>query len=374
MTTSHAPTIAITVTLDPAPQTPAGFGVPTLFVDQAQGTGNPLDQVGNPGERYREYAPTSDPSADVTAGFITAEVAAAITAAFTQNRKLTFLRVCRVDTGGALGPAEVYADALTALANLNPTGGIWLLFMDSRVAATQVAFLTAVAALPYFLICQSSDGDWLTSGWPAAYSAVEDVERGAIIYHDAAAQWADVAWGANRAAFDPDNPRQGSVQWEAPILGVQPYTTGLTPAQVANAKAHPVAVLGRMGPSSTFVDPGHNLAGRAIYEVLTADWFAVRVREAMEALIVQQAERGRKIILNATGQAMVLAVVQGVVDTATAARHLVEGQIILDTPPLTAADLDARRITLAGEGQIAGSARLFVFDLYFTRNQVVVPS
>jgi len=155
---------------------------------------------------------------------------------------------------------------------------------------------------------------------------------------------------------------------------VTAYTTTLTPAQVNNAKAHPVAIMGKLGPSNSFVDPGANLAGRAIYERLTGDWFGVRLREAIEALIVQQAERGRKIILNPTGQAMVLGVAQGVVETAVAARHLVEGQIILDTPPLTSADLAARRITLTGEAQIAGSARLFVFDLYFTRDQVVVPT
>lgn len=374
MTTSHAATISITITLDPAPQTPAGFGVPTLLVDQAQGTGNPLDQVGNPGERYREYTETDDPSADVTAGYITAEVAAAITAAFAQNRKVSALRICRVDTAGALGPAESYADALTALELLDPTGGIWLLFMDTRTAATQVAFLTAIAAKPYFVILQSADGDWLTAGWPAAYATAEDNERAAVVYHDTAAQWADVAWGCNRAAFDPDLPSQGSVQWEAPILGVAAYTTTLTPSQVNNAKAHPVAIVGKLGPSNSFVDPGANLAGRAIYERLTGDWFGVRLREAIEYLIVQQAERGRKIILNPTGQAMVLGVAQGVVETAVAARHLVDGQIILDTPPLTSADLAARRITLTGEAQIAGSARLFVFDLYFTRDQVVVPT
>lgn len=363
MATSHAPTISITVTLDAAPLTPSGFGTPTLMVDQAQGTGNGLN-----GARYVEYSSLEDAEADEALGYITAEVLAAITVAFSQPRKVAAFRVCRVNTGGA----ETYSQALTALENANPTGGIWLLMMQTRTAATQVAFATTVEAKPYFLILQSSDAEWLTSGIATAYSSIEDYERTAVIYHDTAAQWADVGWGSNRAAFDPDLPSQGSVQWEAPISGVTAYTTALTPSQVALAKANQVAVLGTMGSSSSFVDPGHNLAGRAIYEMLTADWFAVRLREAMETLVVQQAGRGRKIILNATGQAMVLAVAQQVVDTAIRARHLVDGQVVLDTPPLTSADLDARRITLTGEGQIAGSARLFVFDLYFTRDQVVV--
>jgi len=363
MTTSHSPTISITVTLDANPGTPLGFGTPTYLVDKAT---NSLD-----GDTFIEYSGASalaDATADQVAGFISAATLAAATTAFAQPRKVTAFRVANVD----IAAAQTYSQALAALTALGLP--IWLVLMDSRTAALQVALSATIEGLPYFLILQSSDADWLTTGIPAAYSTIEDNERTAVIFHDNAAIWADVGWGCNRAAFNPDLPSQGSVQWEAPLSGVTAYTTALTATQTVFAKGNNCAVLGTMGPSTSFVDPGVNLAGRGIYEVLTADWFGVRLREAMEALVVQQAGRGRKIILSPTGQAMVLAVAQQVVDVATSARHLVEGQVLLDTPPLTAADLDARRITLTGEGQIAGSARLFVFDLYFTRDQVVVPT
>ena len=358
----HSATISITVTLQSAPGTPAGFGVPTLFVDEAAGTGNGLN-----GDRYREYASVAEAEVDEAAGYITSAVVDAMDACFAQTRKVSALRVCRVDTGGG----ESYSDALTALENAGPTGGIWGLMMDSRSAATQVAFATAVQAKPYMLFLQSADSDWLTSGLPSGYANLSNDERTAVVYHDTAAQWADVAWACNRLAFDPDLSSQGSVQWECPLLGIDDYSTRLTSAQVANAKANNCAVIGELGSAPAFLDPGVSCTGRAIYEQLTADWFSARLREAMEALVVQQANRGRKILLNTTGQAMVLAKAQEVVQTAIAARHLNEGQVVLTTPPLTSADLDARRIRLEGEAQIAGSARLFVFDLYFTREQVV---
>jgi len=349
MAANHLDNISIAITLAPAPLQIAGFGVPMIIADHTTST------LG--GDRIRTYTDTSGAQADNTAGELSAAMLAAVTAAFSQRTPPASVKVGRTDAADA-----DFAATLAAIRVVDDD--FYGVAAETRVAASQVVLSTAVEATRKFYVLQSADADWLTTGLPAAFSALAGRERTAVLYHDTATQWADFAWLANRLVFDPDST---SAPWDGAVQGVTGYASapsdtakGFLDANFAN---HGLPY----GSETFFVDAGVNCAGRAIHEIETADWFYARLQEAVVGVKTAASARGAKIVVGAEGQAQILAEIAALFQRGVNAKHFIAGQTAQTAIAITQADLALGRLRFSGRAQLASSARLFSFTFNFSR-------
>ena len=358
---SHVSNANITVLLQALATPGAGFGVVTHLVDEAQGTGNPL----NGGARFQDFASTTEGAAAVVAGEISAEVQLAITAAFSQDLQPASFRVCRVDTGGG----ESYSDALTLLEAEGLTD-LWMLTMDTRVTATQLLLAATVEALgnQYFLLLQASDADWKTAGIAAAMTAAAAYKYSGVVYHDVATTWADVALAVRNLAFDPD---ETSIAWEKNVSSVVLYSAFVTATQRTNMLANSIAVLGTWGSSDFWYDGVVSFEGRPLKELLTSAWYAARVSEAIQTLHQRESVAGRVVLVSASGMEQTRAAVESVNATGIAANHFNPGQVVTTPQPITAADITARRLRIVVEAQVGTGARVFNVTANLSQTEVV---
>jgi len=188
-------------------------------------------------------------------------------------------------------------------------------------------------------VAQSADSSWLDSGVPSGFSTIASNERTAVIYHDTAAQAADLAWLVSRLVFDPDST---SAPWEGQVRGLTAYATALTAAQrdfVAGNHANAVLPF---SSATLYASPGISLNNRSIYEIVTADWFAARIGEDIASTKLQYTARGQKIIIDATGQALVKAILTTRLQQGEQAGHFATGQTRATMPAITSGDLSAK--------------------------------
>jgi hypothetical protein len=345
--------INITVSLDPAPTAQASFTVPLIIGDIAlAGT-----------ERVRSYVSPSDAVADQTAGEISEYVKNAVLAAFSQTPRPALVKVGRFINGTDAS----YAAAYSAIKAVDE--GFYSVSIDSRAAADIVSIVPLVEADYKVFIAQTNNDDLLTTGFPAALAVANNKERTALLYHDATTEPADFAWAANRLVFDPDNQ---SAPWDCEIFAVAGYDSALTATQANFGRANNTNMIAPFGPASTFVDSGINTKGRPLYEIVTADWFAIRLQESIAFEKVKYSARGQKIVIGPEGQA----VLQGLVETLFAqgtsgiSPHFIEGQTEITFPTITQADLNAQRIRANVRATLAVSGRVFNFNVNFTRENI----
>jgi hypothetical protein len=359
---NHLDTITINIALDPAPVVGTDFGAILIIADEANGT--TLN-----GDRVRTYQSLSAVQADQTAGFISAGVLAGATAAFSQDRQPSSLKIGRRDSGGG----ESYTDALTAIEAVDPA--FYAIAIESRTAADQLLVSAAVEASDTrrLFFMQSADVDFLTSGFPAALAALDGNERTIVCYHDTATEWYDVAYPANRLAFDVDAQ---SVPWALFTLkGVAVYASvaagTLTDSQKLNLRANKANPgLGYSSAAQFAPYSGVNANNRPIYEVLTADWFESRLRDATVATVLQAHNAGRKIPVTPEGQTIMGALVGAQFQIGATAGHFVTGQTEVTYPVITDADRTSQLIRVTGRGQLVVSGINFDYDLVFTRDPI----
>lgn len=347
MGVDHSNTITISIVLSALPPTRAGFGTALLLVNLAT---NSLD-----GERVVTYASAAEAETAQAAGFISASTLAWIQSAFAQVPTPSRVKVAYQDVGGG----ETITQALAAIEAVDTDWYGICCFNRTDAAIIELAGLIETRKKLY--VAQSDDSTWLTSGLPSGLTGLSDNERTAVIYHDEDTEPADLAWLCSRLVFDPDNRSAG---WEGQVRGVDALTTGLSSTQrdflVANN-----ANVGLPFSSATFyVSPGVTCTGRGVYEILTADWFAARVSEDLQLLKLQHTARGEKLLVDATGQAKVLAILAGRLSQGENGGHFVRGQTRATAEAITAADTAARRLRFKVEAQIGQDARLFDFNVY----------
>lgn len=344
MGATHDSNISIDLTLDAAP--PALFGFNVMYVAET-----------TIAERVRMYASASDVDADED---ISSAIKGALKTAFAQQPRPGLVKL------GKKEALESYADALTAIAAEDAD---WYgLAIDSRTAADIIAAADWVESRTHLFVAQSADADWLTSGQPAAFSDIATHERTAVIFHDTATEYADVAWLAGRLVFDPDTY---SVPWDAQIRGVTAYATALTTGQRDFAIANNANLSLPYGSVETFVDPGVNISGRTLDEIVTADWFKLRLESKVAQAKINASGRGEKIPLGRVGVSILRPLVESQFAEGVAAGHFVEGQTEVEFISPTQADIDARRIRATGRAQLTVGARIFDFTFNFTRTPVL---
>ncbi len=346
---THDSNISISITLDAAPA--ALFGFTPLHVAE----------VAAVTDRVRAFASAKEVDADATLSTATKD---ALKAHFAQLRRPGLVKLGFRATGGT---PETWVEALTAI---EQTDDDWYGFTCATRTDADIALISAWAETRTKLfLAQSSAADWLASGAspPAAYAAVAASERTAVIFHDTNTENADCAWLANRLVFNPDT---FSAPWDAAIQGVAPYASNLTTGQRLSAMSKHCNLMLPYGPSPAFVDAGVNLAGRPLYELVSADWFKIRLESKIAQAKINASARGEKIPLGSQGVSILRPLVESQFAEGEAAGHFVPGQTSVEFIAPTAADIAAQRIRATGRAQLSVSARIFEFDFNFQRTAV----
>lgn len=345
---NHNDNITINVTLSAVPAQEAGFGTVLLMVPLASNSLNGARSV-----RYTDYATAA---ADQGSGYISSGTLAAIAVAFAQRPAPADILVGNVDLAGS--PAETYATALPLIEADDPD--FYGICAATRTGADVEALATVVETQDRIYISQSSDADWLTSGYPSAFVDLEDMQNAATVYHTTDAQWADVAWACGALAFDPDVQ---SIPWDRPLKGVSAYSANLTAAQKGFAEANNANLMLPYGGAAAFLDAGVNHEGRPVADVITAHWLKKRLTERLAALKVRESTAGRKIPMTAAGQMQVMGVLTALFAQGVAAGHFVDGQTEVLPVTLSSTDISTGRMRFTARAQPVSSGRLFTFNI-----------
>lgn len=355
MGANHNPNISVSVSLAAAPLIGQSFGkVLGLF---------PLATNDLGGLRVKEYASVAEAQADQTAGDLSAAAVAAITAMFSNSPRPATVKIGNVDLVGL----EDYAEGLAAVRNVDDD--FYAVFIAPRTDAEIVLVAEAVEAMNKIFFFQSNDSSLLDAGLPAGLADVDGLERTVGLYHDSDTPWLDASYAAKGLVYDPDIL---SSTWNTDVNGVVAYTApGITTTQRNAAIDNNINLMLPFGSEPFWVDPGVNMNGRAIYEIVTADWAYFRTQEAVTRLVLKEAARGRKIPLTAKGQSQVKSAIETVAQLGEQAQHFVPGQTRVTAYPLTQADLDERKMRFLFEAQVLGSARLISIGLVFSRDAII---
>jgi hypothetical protein len=354
---SHEDNIQITITLDPPPTEGLDFETVLLL----------REGITLGGDRVRTYTSVNSVEADETAGDVDAFVTEWARVAFSQSPPPKQIKVGRKDLVG-----ETYEDAYDAV--LVEDCDFYPVVIDSRDAATQVAFSGAIEAdeadgLRRLFVLQSSDADWKTAGLPAAYSTLAGRERTAVVFHDDNAEVADGAWAVSRAVFDPD---VRSAPWDGQIFEVANLTAAPTDTEKGHLDDNHANHGLPYGNADMWIDPGVNVVGRFLHELVTADWFYARLLEDTAAFKIKYSARGRKVPLDDVGRSLIRKLLENLLAQGVAGEHFQAGQTSVTVQPISDDDRANGCIRASAIATLLGSARIFKFDLAFVRNPINV--
>lgn len=283
MPADHSSIISFTTTLSPNPPGRAGFGKVLLIVPKASNSLNSGTTL--------EFASYAEAQAAQTAGYISSATLARMLVAFSQSPRPAAVKVGNVDLVGS----ETYAAAFTRI--LGVTNDFYGVCIDDRTDTIIDAVSDAVEAdgtKQFFFV--DEDTSWLDSGVPSGFSGLVAYLRTSGIWHDVSTAYPDIALACGRLAFDPD---ERSVDWKQQLVGVANISTALTAAQRGFILSNKINVGLPFGSQTNFLFSGQSISGRAIYEVLSADWFRARVQEDVANLYARAAAFGDKIIVGA---------------------------------------------------------------------------
>ena len=355
MTANHLDTIDITIILDPAPIVGRGFTT-MVIADEANGTS--LD-----GDTIRTYTTLAAVQADNTAGFVSAGILATATAMFSQAVQPDQIKI------GKKTAIQAYDEALAAI--LLVDADFFAVTIESRTPADQLLVAAAVLAgspIRIFFL-QSSEGDFLTAGFPAALSGLDGNDQAVIAFHDIATEAYDAAYPANRLAVSPD---QFSANWsQFTLAGVAAYASAPTDTEKANLKANkanPLLPFTSAAQQSPF--RGVNANARAIEEIVTQAWFEDRLTIAIAGVVLQANNAFRKIPVTPEGQAIIGGEVNALFQIGVSAGHFVAGETIVTYPTITDADRASNLIRVEGRAQLVVSGKEFKVNLNFVRDPI----
>lgn len=358
VTVNHLSDIPITVTMDSAAPQVTGLGVLMVIGTKAA---NSLNTA-----RTMNFASSTEVATALTAGYISAGMAAVLTDCFAQTPQPALVKAGNIDLVGS----ETYAAAITAI---RATDDDWFgLSILSRVDADIVAAGTAIEAIgTKVFVFQSDDTSWLDSGQPSGVSAMAAFEYSAPYFHDVDGEGFAEAAAAKVLAFDPDTI---SAPWNGYSLSsIAAYTGGLTTTQRTFALANYCNIGCPFGGETMVVQYGTNMKGRPMYEIVSKCWLVARIQEELAAIVVNRANRGQKMFMNGEGLALVQNAIESVFARGAAAGHFEEGQYTVTPQTITSSDRSARQVRVVAVGQYASSAKKFPIIINLGRD-VVIPT
>ena len=331
--------ISITVNLTPVPATPTNFGVVMLLVPPVLPGAVPFPG-GVKTRTYTRATAAVELAADVTATYISAKMAADVLAAFAQTPHPSTIMLGRV-TAWSASPTTVPAD----LAAIRAENDSWYCavpyFAGEVVTTIKEDNITALgayfAALKKVCIADTEDPECyaVTTADVMSKEATLAHERISIIFSQLTGatpgtleQPTALCAACRWLAFDPDLI---SAPYRAQVTGLDRAKITATQLDLSSAQIGYIKCtttpkkngncLQVYGSAPAFLDPGVNSNGRAVEEVLSADWLEARVRERLADLAVAVANRGGKIGLDSTGAAMIAAEINVVLQQGVAAGH-----------------------------------------------------
>lgn len=344
--------ITVTVNLDSPAAQQAGFNV--LYIVPL--AANSLNSAA-----YVAYTSYSDAVADNTAGYISATTLQALSDVFSQANVPATIYVASVDLVGG----DAYTDTVTAMLAEGDLS-FYAICVQDRTDAVITAVSAQVEALSVqkLFVCQSDDADWKTSGLPSGLTALDGRERTAVVYQSTDGEHNDLVYAADRLSFSPDD---ASVPWNGNHLKEVAANSTISSTEAAFLVANNANYGARVTSVSTFVMyPGYNQNGRQIAELVSADWFAIRLKERLDARFTERATRGQKWPVNATGVALVEAEMRALYAQGVQAGHFEADQFSFTSPTInadgtiSAADITAQRIRATANIQLTTGALLIV--------------
>ncbi len=354
MGSSFVTNISLTVILAAAQPPGAGFGFLIIF---------PQADCDLDGDRVRTYTSPAEAQADEDAGFLSTEAVTAVTKAFSQSPPPAAVKIGNIDLVGS----ETYAAAITAIQAVDDD---WVgLAIASRDVADIEAVGVACEALDKIFIAQANTAGILTGTFPTGLADIVGLDHTALVYNLADSDWSDVAWLGKVLAFDPD---EKSAPWDCPLKGVTDYSATISSTEKGFALGHNVnLILPYTATAPTYVGPGVVMSGKPIYEVLTAIWMKIRMRERLANMVVRFTSAGDKIPLTLAGQYAVKSELDAVLQIAVNAGHIVAGQYVIEPQTLSDSDYETRTMRFRIRAQIQGSAYLFDVTVNLDRSAVV---
>lgn len=350
---THNANIAVSLAFGPPPITVAGFNTIALL-DSGSSFG---------GDRIRTYASAAEAAADAD---LSTFAKAAAANAFSQSPAPAEFKVIEVD----LVAPETYSAAYAAALLVDPD--FYIVCLNSRAPATIAGLIPTIEAEGRRVLWfQDDDAAWITNTPPTSYSALLESERAVLLWHETDADAAVEAAAAARYSFDADQQTQG---FEGNVAGtITPNdAAGLTTAEynflieTNNGNA-----LLPFGPRTNYLSPGQNLAGRPVSEILAGDWLRARVEERLTSLKLSYDARGQIIPVSNVGQAIVKTEIKSVIDLGTQIGKFKPGQVVIELPAITQADIDAGRIRATIYITTNTPARRFQIALNVTSADVV---
>jgi hypothetical protein len=301
------------------------------------------------------------------------------TAIFAQPRKVESIIIQGV---AVIASSQTYVQALDAA--IASGADFYCVVADTRTPATQILIATdietkAASDIKLLFVTQDDDADWLTTGIPSAWSAVDGYERTVIVYNDdndndSGSDRDDCRLVGNRLAWSPD---ETSVGWTCNLTGGDNASTITTAAKKGFARANFANLALPLGTTATrWVDPGKNQAGRPVDHIISADWLWVRLREAVADAMTAASARGTKLAADLEGQGILLNVITAVFELGVDAHHFpatdtTQPPYRVTPEAITSADITAQRVRFTAEAQFSTGVRQVSIPVYMSADALV---
>lgn len=337
--------LALTITIDPLPSGVQGLG-PMIYIDSASS----LD-----GDRVRTYTTVAGATADNTAGYLSADALDAVTIALGQSPRPASVLVGRKDAG------EDWDDAAIACAAV---ASFTFVTISSRTISD---FMTLAAwsdtLLDKIAVVQNGDSSWLNSGVPAGFTAHPSL---AVVYHPTATEHAAEAYAAILSAVDADVVAPAG--W-ATITGIDTYDLTATQAGFAAANFANALLPLRDNGTDRNIHHGYVSTGERVSAVITRAWTAIKIEAAVADLFASYYAAGRRLPLDARGEAAILSILSAIGAEGLAAGHYTTRADLPDGYAF-ATSIDAGTLTIEVSGQygLLDKVEAFSITLNLTRS------
>ena len=336
--------LALTITIDPLPSGVQGLG-PMIYIDPSSS----LD-----GDRVRTYTTVAGATADNTAGYLSADALDAVTLALGQSPRPASVLVGR-KAGG-----EDWDDAAIACAAVAS-------FTFVTIASRTIADFMTLAAwsdttLDKIAVVQNGDASWLNSGVPAGFTAHPSL---AVVYHPTATEHAAEAYAAILSAVDADVVAPAG--W-ATITGIDTYDLTATQAGFAAGNFANALLPLRDNGTDRNIHHGYVSTGERVSAVITRAWTAIKIEAAVADLFASYYAAGRRLPLDARGEAAILSILSAIGAEGLAAGHYTTRADLPDGYAFaTSIDAGTLTIEVAGQYGLLDKVEAFSISLNLTR-------
>ncbi len=212
-------------------------------------------------------------------------------------------------------------------------------------------------------VVQNGDASWLNSGVPSGFTAHPSL---AVVYHPTATEHAAEAYAAILSAVDADVVAPAG--W-ATITGIDTYDLTATQAGFAAANFANALLPLRDNGTDRNIHHGYVSTGERVSAVITRAWTAIKIEAAVADLFASYYAAGRRLPLDARGEAAILSILSAIGAEGLAAGHYTTRADLPDGYAF-ATSIDAGTLTIEVSGQygLLDKVEAFSITLNLTRS------